>query len=436
MVGLALLFSFVANARGLYNDEIAMFHDLPAGAVFGAWLQTCGLMALLPFLVDIASPGIVGVVFGDLNATLSERNGLILLLFLAPALVLVTRTGLMALCRHTGLRARAASRALIFGSDNEARRLASTLARNEAAGMAIVGFIVMPGQAAPAMLDGLPVLVLDDAASAGVERLHADCVLLSWRMSQGVALEEVTRLLAPLPIALKLVPDLALHGMPMQQIDTRSQVPMVVICAPPPPIWARTLKRIEDLILAPLLLLLLMPVLIATAIAIKLDSPGPIFFLQRRVGVGERQFTMLKFRTMYHDCADAAGCVQTTRNDPRVTRVGAILRRLNIDELPQLVNVIFGDMSLVGPRPHALQTHVGGLRFEQAVAIYSARHRIRPGMTGWAQVNGWRGETDTLEKLQRRVEHDLWYIHNSTIGLDLLILIRTILAMARGRNAY
>jgi Undecaprenyl-phosphate glucose phosphotransferase len=436
MLELPLVFSFAASARGLYRDEAAMMHDLPAGGVLGAWLQTCGLMALLPLLLEIVSPGTMTAMMDDLKSILNERASLIFLLFSAPALVLVCRACLMVLSRRTGLRARAASRAIVFGIDPEARRLVRALAQHDTSGLAVVGFAVMPDQAAPARLDGLPVLSLGDTAAAQVCALHADCVLLSWRMPDGVAMEEVTRLLAPLPVGLKLVPDLPLHGIPIQQLETRSLVPMAVICAPPPPLWARVMKRAEDLVLAPICLLLLMPLLLATAVAIKLDSPGPVLFRQRRIGIGERHFTMLKFRTMHHSCADADGRMQTVRNDPRVTRVGAFLRRWNIDELPQLLNVILGDMSLVGPRPHALQTCAAGLPFEQAVAIYSARHRVRPGMTGWAQVNGWRGQTDTLEKLQRRVEHDLWYITNSTIGLDLLILMRTVLAMARGRNAY
>ncbi len=432
MLGLAGAFSFVANTRGLYRDEAALMHDLPAGGVIGAWLQACGLVALLPLLLDTASPSILGT----LDAVLRERASLAVLLFLAPALILVCRAGLMAMCQRTGLRARAASRALIFGCDDHARQLARSLAQDIASGLAVVGFAVMPSHRAPEQMDGLPVVSLDDAAAARFCALHADCVLLSWRMSGAATLEEVTRLLAPLPVALKLVPDLALQGIPMQQLDTRAPVPLVVVCAPPPPLWARAIKRAEDLLLAPLLLLLLMPVLLATAVAIKLESPGPVLFRQRRVGAGERHFTVLKFRTMHHACSDAGGSLQTVRHDPRVTRVGLLLRRSNIDELPQLVNVILGDMSLVGPRPHALQTRAAGLAFQDAVAIYSARHRVRPGMTGWAQVNGWRGETDTLDKLQRRVEHDLWYINHWTVGLDLLILLRTCVAMARGRNAY
>ncbi len=436
MLGLPAVFLVTASARGLYRDEVAMLHDLPAGDVLGAWIQTCGFAALLPLLLEVASPGMLSTIIGDLKAILLERESLVVLLFLAPALVVAGRALLLVLCGRTGLRARAASRTLVFGSDEAARRLARALAQNDASGLSVVGFAVMPDQGAPARLDGLPVMCLGGTAAARLRALHADCVLLPWHMPAGMDMEAVTRLLAPLPVAMKLVADLPLRGMPMQQIETRSAMPIAVICAPPPTLWSRAIKRAEDLLLAPLLLLLLSPLLLVTAVAIKLDSPGPMLFRQRRIGVGERQFTMFKFRTMHHASADAEGRLQTVRNDPRVTRVGAMLRRSNIDELPQLLNVILGDMSLIGPRPHALQTRAAGLPFHDAVATYSARHRVRPGMTGWAQVNGWRGETDTLEKLQRRVEHDLWYINHWTVGLDLLIMARTCTAMVLGRNAY
>jgi lipopolysaccharide/colanic/teichoic acid biosynthesis glycosyltransferase len=138
---------------------------------------------------------------------------------------------------------------------------------------------------------------------------------------------------------------------------------------------------------------------------------------------------------MHADCADPRGDVQATRGDRRVTRAGRFLRRTSLDELPQLVNVVTGTMSLVGPRPHAPGTRAGGSLFEEAVDRYAARHRVKPGITGWAQVNGWRGETDTVEKLRQRVEHDLYYIDNWSLWLDVTILLRTLLVVLKGRNA-
>jgi len=196
------------------------------------------------------------------------------------------------------------------------------------------------------------------------------------------------------------------------------------------------LKRVEDLVLTSLILALLWPVLLLAAIAIKLDSPGPIFFRQRREGFNNHPFRVWKFRSMHHDFSQFDGIEQASRHDPRVTRVGRILRKTSIDELPQLFNVLRGQMSLVGPRPHADSTRAGGRLFSDVVTSYAARHKVKPGITGWAQVCGWRGETDTEDKLVKRLEHDLHYIENWSLGFDLYILVRTIGAVALNRDVF
>jgi lipopolysaccharide/colanic/teichoic acid biosynthesis glycosyltransferase len=195
-------------------------------------------------------------------------------------------------------------------------------------------------------------------------------------------------------------------------------------------------KRTADICLAVLgLIVLAIPMLLAT-IAIRLTSRGPAVFAQERIGLNGRRFVMLKFRTMRH-AADCPGlCPQAIRRDPRVTRIGALLRRTSLDELPQLLNVLTGSMSLVGPRPHAPGTCAAGRPFESITDRYAARHSVRPGMTGLAQVRGWRGETDTEEKLINRVDSDLEYIANWSLGGDLLIVCRTIVTVIRMRNAY
>jgi polysaccharide biosynthesis protein PslA len=177
-------------------------------------------------------------------------------------------------------------------------------------------------------------------------------------------------------------------------------------------------------------------VLALIAVAIKLDSPGPVLFRQPRRGFGNRVFMVCKFRTMHTAAADLGAAQQTCRCDPRVTTVGHFLRRHSFDELPQLFNVLLGDMSLVGPRPHALATTAGGIALEEALDTYAARHRVKPGITGLAQVSGWRGELDTREKLTGRVERDLWYIEHWSLLLDLKILARTFLCVVSDAHAY
>ncbi|SFA78306.1 Undecaprenyl-phosphate glucose phosphotransferase [Poseidonocella pacifica] len=199
----------------------------------------------------------------------------------------------------------------------------------------------------------------------------------------------------------------------------------------------RLTKRLFDIFFASIALIPALPIMLGAAIAIRLDSKGPIFFHQRRHGYSDRTIEILKFRSMYHDSADPNARNVVTRGDPRVTRVGRILRRTSIDELPQLFNVLRGDLSLVGPRPHAINAVSSQKeRFTRIVDGYSARHRLPPGITGWAQINGWRGEIDDPEKLRARFEHDLYYIENWSIWLDLKILFRTPLSLLDGRSAY
>ena len=198
---------------------------------------------------------------------------------------------------------------------------------------------------------------------------------------------------------------------------------------------AVVLKRAEDIVITLLCLILTLPLMLLIALCIKIDSPGPVFFRQKRLGANNLPFDLLKFRSMYVDRTDALGEQLTQAGDPRITRVGKLLRRASMDELPQLINVLRGDMSLVGPRPHALAANAAGVPYARAISEYPIRHRVKPGITGWAQVNGWRGETTTLEQIRRRVEHDLYYIENWSLALDFVILGRTIFAVLSRENA-
>lgn len=199
----------------------------------------------------------------------------------------------------------------------------------------------------------------------------------------------------------------------------------------------RFIKRLFDVFFALCALAALWPVLLLAALAVRLDSSGPVLFSQRRHGYNNRVIEILKFRSMYHEMSDPAARHVVTRGDPRVTRVGRFLRRSSIDELPQLFNVLSGKLSLVGPRPHAVDALSSQQeRFTQIVDGYSARHRLPPGITGWAQINGWRGEIDDAEKLKARFEHDLFYIENWSFWLDLKILFLTPLSLISSKGAY
>lgn len=198
------------------------------------------------------------------------------------------------------------------------------------------------------------------------------------------------------------------------------------------------IKWLADKILGIIILILVSPIMLLAAIAVRLDSKGPILFKQKRYGFNNELIEVYKFRSMYVDMCDASASKLATRNDPRITRVGRIIRKTSIDELPQLFNVIFhGNISLVGPRPHALQAKAANQLYEEVVDGYFARHKVKPGITGYAQIHGWRGETDTLDKIQKRVEYDLYYIEKWSIFLDLYIIFMTPIALLmRNENAY
>jgi undecaprenyl-phosphate galactose phosphotransferase/putative colanic acid biosynthesis UDP-glucose lipid carrier transferase len=194
----------------------------------------------------------------------------------------------------------------------------------------------------------------------------------------------------------------------------------------------QAMKRVLDIVVASIALVVFLPLFLMTAVAVKLDSPGPVFFRQRRNGFNIKPFRIFKFRSMTVT-EDGSQISQATKSDPRVTRVGGILRRSSVDELPQLLNVLKGEMSLVGPRPHAL-AHDD--QYGKLLAEYAFRHHVKPGITGWAQVNGFRGETSHIEQMRKRVDFDLWYINHWSIWLDLRILLKTGIEVSRSKNAY
>ena len=195
-------------------------------------------------------------------------------------------------------------------------------------------------------------------------------------------------------------------------------------------------KRLLDITLGLLLLILLLPVLVVVALLVKIDSPGPVLFRQPRLGLNDRPFTVLKFRSMYTAETDLMATMQTSRRDRRVTRIGKWLRKLSLDELPQLFNVLSGDMSLVGPRPHAPHTRAGGQLLKDAMAEYVIRHQVRPGITGWAQVNGARGELVTMDDLRRRVTYDLEYIQKWSLWFDIRIISLTVMKEVFSKHAF
>jgi Undecaprenyl-phosphate glucose phosphotransferase len=262
-------------------------------------------------------------------------------------------------------------------------------------------------------------------------REMADEVVLAVSWDDVRRLDALRDHLRVLPLPVRLLPDCTVAEILKQPIVAGGTSLSVEIQRSPLTVAEQLQKRLFDVVFATAALIALAPLLVVTALAIKLDSAGPVIFRQRRNGFNGRPFWILKFRTM-NVLEDGPDIEQARRSDRRVTRIGRILRRASIDELPQLFNVIRGEMSLVGPRPHAL-AHDG--KYSGLIAEYAFRHHVKPGITGWAQIKGYRGET-TVGQMQKRVDLDLWYIDNWSFGLDGAILARTCFEVMRGRMAY
>ena len=265
---------------------------------------------------------------------------------------------------------------------------------------------------------------------------QVDQVLISGAHFTPKRLEQIVEGLSEVCVDVSLIPSQAIELAPNYRVNLLGTIPVLTLWQRPFRDMNQFVKRAEDLTFSVLGLVLLSPVFLVAALLIRLTSPGPILFVQPRVGFNNETIPVFKFRTMYRDKTDVGARQTTTKNDPRVTPVGRVLRRLSIDELPQLLNVIQGNMSLVGPRPHGTEMMVGDRFYHEAVRGYAGRHRVKPGITGYAQVKGLRGEVRTIERAKRRVELDKYYVDNWSFWLDMYILCLTARAVLFDRDAY
>lgn len=282
----------------------------------------------------------------------------------------------------------------------------------------------------------VPFLGSLEALVARIARGDVDMVIIALPMISQARLDQITEALQQVSVDICLMPREALDLSQQYSMRFIGSLPLFALWQRPMRDFNRILKAVEDRVLAILGLVLLSPLLLLTALIIKLTSPGPVLFRQERFGFNNVRISVLKFRSMYVDRQDESGAERTTRHDPRVTPFGRIIRRLSIDELPQLLNVVTGEMSIVGPRPHATRMKVGDEYYFEAVRGYAARHRVKPGITGLAQVRGLRGEIATIERAKRRVEYDMYYIENWSLMLDLRIILETVWRLIWDRNAY
>lgn len=319
----------------------------------------------------------------------------------------------------------------VIGDSEQARRLTASMKEMPSCPVRICGIFT---DAPRTESDGDDSVAGLDTAIDLARQGHIDDVAIALPWSQEERIMGLIERMRELPVNVYLVSDLIGFRANFRAAPSHfGSLPIVEVVGKPLSGWDSVIKAAEDYVLGMIILIAVLPVLAVIAIAIRLDSPGPIVFRQRRLGFNNQVFTVYKFRTMYHEAVPASRTVQATEGDPRVTRVGRLLRRWSLDELPQIFNVINGTMSLVGPRPHALDHNED---FAQRMKGYFGRHRVKPGITGLAQVKGYRGETDTHEKLEGRIRNDIYYAENWSPSLDLRILVKTAVVCVFGKNAY
>jgi Undecaprenyl-phosphate glucose phosphotransferase len=427
VIGVPLLAGFAVLAiqsSELY--KISAFRRFPADCLrlFGAMtIVYASALALIFFLKldDLFSRVFMLAWYGgSLGVVLGERA---LLALLVDRLI---RTG------------RLARRTVLVGGGTAADTLLNQLAIQPQPDLQILGiFDDRTDERSPAVVAGFPKLGTVDDLLAFSRRTRIDLIIFTLPITAEQRILQMLRKLWVLPIDIRLAAHMnKLHFRP-HSYSYIGSVPLIDIFDKPIAGWDIILKYAFDKIAGGLCLILLAPVMVLVALAVKLDSKGPILFRQKRYGFNNEIVEVFKFRSMRTDMLDFTASKLVTQDDPRVTRVGRFIRKTSLDELPQLFNVVFkGNLSLVGPRPHALQAKAAERQYDEVVDGYFARHRVSPGITGWAQIHGWRGETDTPEKIQGRVECDLYYIENWSILLDTYILLATPFALLKHRNVY
>ena len=419
-LGLCMLMTINAMAlAGLYSLRTLRSPAAQVGRIVAAWVVV--MLALLAF--------------GFFTKTSSEFSRIWFLLWGAMGLAFLffnRFTGALIVSR-LNRKGRLRARVAIVGAGGIGQRLAEHLSGQGARGSTVVGVWDDRGSRVPSAISGFRVRgTVDDLIAYARDREVDDIIIaLPWQASARI--RQVARQLYVVPANVRICPDLVGFGIPLRGFSSMEGVPLLNIYERPLSGWALVTKALEDRALAAILLVLFAPLMLLIALAVKLTSPGPVLFRQRRYGFNNNSINVYKFRSMTVDAGDDASARQATRGDARITRVGSFLRKSSLDELPQLWNVLRGDMSIVGPRPHAVAHNE---KYAQMIDEYMCRHRVKPGITGWAQINGWRGETETPEKMSMRVQYDLYYIENWSLLFDLRILFMTAFVGFTNRNAY
>ncbi|MCH7930015.1 MAG: undecaprenyl-phosphate glucose phosphotransferase [Proteobacteria bacterium] len=347
--------------------------------------------------------------------------------------LVVVRTLLLIHLHHWQRRGWLTRNLVIIGAGETGRRLVRHLIDNAEPGTRLLGLFDDRRTRVPAEIEGYEVLgtVSDIVAYVRDHRVDEIIIALPWTNKPRVI--DCMNKLRSVTSSVHLCPDTIGFHLYNRGVSHLAGLPLFQVWKPPLSGWSVVVKAVEDRVLSALILLLIIPTMAVIALLVKLDSPGPVLFRQKRYGFNNNLITVYKFRSMVADPASADGAQQATRDDARVTRLGGFLRRYSLDELPQFFNVLKGEMSIVGPRPHAVPHNE---QYTEVINDYLARHKVKPGITGWAQVNGLRGETDLIEKMEARVEHDLYYVDNWSLLFDLRIILLTLLVGFQSKDVY
>jgi undecaprenyl-phosphate galactose phosphotransferase/putative colanic acid biosynthesis UDP-glucose lipid carrier transferase len=412
----SLAYVLVAHFLGLYRLNQLLDDERDGGRVWAGWCLAALVLAIVLFLFKSGGE--------------ASRGSVVCFFALGGAGLLVARRlgkrGLRSALLAGTIRGR---RVVVIGTQGELAQFgkADLLARF---GLHEVERITLPRD--DSRLSESRSVQQDDLLMKRIRDASAEEIVLAHSWSGPQELEALLDRLRVIPLPVRLLPDRAVSTVLRHQTSMPQRLYMVEVQPAPLSAFDRLTKRLLDVVVASTSLVILTPPLIVAAIAIKLESKGPVIFRQRRHGFNGKPFVIYKLRSMSVQ-EDGGAVVQATKQDPRVTRVGRLLRQTSIDELPQLLNVLQGHMSIVGPRPHAL---VHDYEYGSMIANYAFRHHVKPGITGWAQVHGYRGGTPQLELMRQRIALDLWYIDNWSLLLDIHIMFRTAFELIRPRNAY
>ncbi len=449
IVGVALYFAYVVPLRGFGWEYIASIFAVSVTAVIcfqasdiyevqvfrGQLRQMTRMISAWAFVFLLFTGASF---FAKLGGEVS-RLWLSAFFFVGLAGLIAERLVLRAMVRSWAREGRLDRRTIIVGADQSGERLVEALRIEADSDIDVLGVFDdrNDGRALDTCAGTAKLGKVDDIIEFA-RRTRVDLVLFALPISAETRILDMLKKLWVLPVDIRLSAHTNKLRFRPRAYSYLGKVPTLDVFEAPITDWDLVMKWLFDHLVGALALLALSPVMALVALAVKLDSPGPVLFRQKRFGFNNERIDVLKFRSLYHDQADPLASKVVTKNDSRVTRVGRFIRKTSLDELPQLFNVVFkSNLSLVGPRPHAVQGKVATQLFDEAVDGYFARHRVKPGITGWAQINGWRGEIDNEEKIQKRVEFDLCYIENWSALFDTYILLKTPLALlTKNENAY